>query len=329
MTLPCELIAAYVDRFVNRLDIWGRAVADRDNPNHVFAYFQKPDQEWPPYEPVTPGLVREHLAGSVTCHWTAIDENSAGRWLAFDDDSDDDGDGYELDKLEAFLIEHSWHILRTKGRPDRGGHLFLCIDQPVSAKLLRVFGMAAIKQAKVEGLEIFPKSDTGLSSLRGPLGVNVKPAANQARDWFVEDGLGQDIQEQLLWLSQQPINQAEDIIRVAEEWKPIPRPARRSIPATYTGQIDFQEVAQAALLHAPSIVENWLPGGRGSTHYQALNPRRNDTKLGSFSVNLRNGRWKDFACDVGGGDLISLIAYLENSSQLEAARKLASFLGVA
>jgi hypothetical protein len=42
----------------------------------------------------------------------------------------------------------------------------------------------------------------------------------------------------------------------------------------------------------------------------------------------RAGAWSDFATGDRGGDVISLIAYIENIRQSEAARLLARLLGV-
>jgi putative DNA primase/helicase len=60
----------------------------------------------------------------------------------------------------------------------------------------------------------------------------------------------------------------------------------------------------------------------------ALNPTRTDRRLGSFKINIRTGRWADFATGDKGGDPISLVAYLEGVSQAEAARRLARMLGL-
>ncbi len=49
---------------------------------------------------------------------------------------------------------------------------------------------------------------------------------------------------------------------------------------------------------------------------------------GSFKVNLKNGRWGDFSNGDGGGDLISLAAYLFGLKQSEAALKVAEMMGV-
>jgi hypothetical protein len=62
--------------------------------------------------------------------------------------------------------------------------------------------------------------------------------------------------------------------------------------------------------------------------YVALNPRRVDRNPGSFRVNMRTGRWADFATDACGGDAISLAAYLGGLSQVEAARRAAAMLGI-
>jgi hypothetical protein len=60
----------------------------------------------------------------------------------------------------------------------------------------------------------------------------------------------------------------------------------------------------------------------------ALNPTRSDRHAGSFSVNLSNGKWSDFATGDKGGDPISLAAYIFGVGQAEAARVLADALGV-
>jgi hypothetical protein len=54
---------------------------------------------------------------------------------------------------------------------------------------------------------------------------------------------------------------------------------------------------------------------------------RADRHLGSFKINLRTGRWADFATGDAGGDLISLRAYLDGIRQGEAARRIAREIG--
>ncbi len=72
-----------------------------------------------------------------------------------------------------------------------------------------------------------------------------------------------------------------------------------------------------------------MPGGkRLGREYLARNPKRADRRSGSFSINLRTGRWSDFATGDAGGDPISLAAYLFDLSQAEAARRVAGMLGI-
>jgi hypothetical protein len=72
-----------------------------------------------------------------------------------------------------------------------------------------------------------------------------------------------------------------------------------------------------------------LPNGRiASSEYLALNPKRADRSLGSFRINLRTGKWADFATGERGGDLVSLVAWLYDLRQSEAALHLASMLNI-
>ncbi len=94
-------------------------------------------------------------------------------------------------------------------------------------------------------------------------------------------------------------------------------------------RLDFAAVNRAALNDLPTILARWLPRGRiEGDEFVALNPRRADKRLGSFKINLRTGRWADFATGDSGGDPVSLAAYLAGCGQAEAARRLAAMLGV-
>ena len=96
-----------------------------------------------------------------------------------------------------------------------------------------------------------------------------------------------------------------------------------------TGPVDFHRINCAALAAFPAVLTRLLPGGkRVGKEIVALNPRRPDRHLGSFKVNRYNGRWADFATGEKGGDPISLVAYLADVRQVEAARLLAKMLGV-
>lgn len=96
-----------------------------------------------------------------------------------------------------------------------------------------------------------------------------------------------------------------------------------------SSKIDFDQINRAAIAALPGVLARLLPGGKTiGREFQALNPRRADRRLGSFKVNRHNGKWCDFATGDKGGDLVSLVAYLENVSQGDAARMLARMLGL-
>jgi hypothetical protein len=94
-------------------------------------------------------------------------------------------------------------------------------------------------------------------------------------------------------------------------------------------RIAFARISAAACDASEAILARWLPDGRREgAEWIARNPTRGDHHLGSFKINLRTGRWADFAADASGGDLISLAAYLFKLSQKDAAARCAEMLGV-
>lgn len=93
--------------------------------------------------------------------------------------------------------------------------------------------------------------------------------------------------------------------------------------------VDFRRVNDAALAALPALLARWLPNGqRWGAEFVTRNLTRADRRAGSFKINLRTGRWADFATGDAGGDVVSLAAYLHRLSQGEAARRLADMLGV-
>jgi putative DNA primase/helicase len=97
-------------------------------------------------------------------------------------------------------------------------------------------------------------------------------------------------------------------------------------------RIDFAAIAHEALSSLRAILKRILPGGRVvGREYVALNPTRADRRLGSFKICIlgsRAGCWSDFATGHKGGDVISLVAYVENISQQQAAKLVARMLCV-
>ena len=93
--------------------------------------------------------------------------------------------------------------------------------------------------------------------------------------------------------------------------------------------IHFAAVSAASLPHLPTLLQHWLPDGRAiGGEWIARNPTRNDRRPGSFKINMSTGRWADFATNDAGGDVVSLFAYLNGLSQLEAARTLIAKWGL-
>jgi hypothetical protein len=94
-------------------------------------------------------------------------------------------------------------------------------------------------------------------------------------------------------------------------------------------RIDFDLVRTVSTRNALAICQRLLPGGRVvAGEYETRNPKRLDRNPGSFRVNIRTGRWADFATGDKGGDMISLVAWLLDTTQLEAARRLSDLLSI-
>lgn len=96
-----------------------------------------------------------------------------------------------------------------------------------------------------------------------------------------------------------------------------------------SGSIDFERINGRALANARAVVRGLLPEGHLEGHeYVARNPLRPDKRPGSFKVNVCTGRWADFATGDGGGDLVSLAAFVSGLSQRRAAICLAEAMGI-
>lgn len=93
--------------------------------------------------------------------------------------------------------------------------------------------------------------------------------------------------------------------------------------------LDFDLVNRSALAVLPAVLGRILPNGKTvAGEYVVLNPTRADRRAGSFKVNMLSGRWADFATGDKGGDVVSLVAYLEGVTQAKAGRLLSEMLGL-
>lgn len=93
--------------------------------------------------------------------------------------------------------------------------------------------------------------------------------------------------------------------------------------------VEPERVNAAALTRLPALMKRWLPDGelRGD-NWVARNPRRDDQRAGSFKVDLRTGKWVDYASQDRGPDVVSLAAFIAGISADKAAQELASMLGL-
>ena len=99
--------------------------------------------------------------------------------------------------------------------------------------------------------------------------------------------------------------------------------------AADAGGMDFERIREASRMRAATLLQAWLPEGRReSDEWGARNPMRADDAPGSFKINIASGEWANFASGDKGGYLIELRAFLDGSSQVGAALKLAAELGI-
>jgi hypothetical protein len=94
------------------------------------------------------------------------------------------------------------------------------------------------------------------------------------------------------------------------------------------GPIDFAAINRAALAASRPCLRASCREANASAPRLSRSIRAADRHLGSFKVNRYKGRWADFATGDKGGDPVSLVAYVANVSQAEAARLLARMLGL-
>ena len=90
---------------------------------------------------------------------------------------------------------------------------------------------------------------------------------------------------------------------------------------------DFPLVNRAVLPHLEALCARWLPGGKRIGTEWTCGSLRGEAGT-SCKVNLRTGRWADFATGEKGGDPVSLTAAIHHLSQHEAAQCLARMFGL-
>lgn len=92
---------------------------------------------------------------------------------------------------------------------------------------------------------------------------------------------------------------------------------------------EYLRIKDEANRRAREIVPRWLPGRQERNEWIAKNPTRDDKNAGSFKINLKTGKWKDWANDDKGGCIVSLAMYLHGDrTPYEAAANLAKLMGL-
>ena len=101
--------------------------------------------------------------------------------------------------------------------------------------------------------------------------------------------------------------------------------ARR--PSTRATSIDFAAINAIALPQIEILCRRWLPGGKRIGQEWVCGSLRGEAGS-SCRINLRSGKWADFAAGDKGGDPVSLAAAVTGLTQVEAARSLATMFGL-
>lgn len=211
----------YLERFINRTDIWFKQYASGGRYGYCCV---KPGDNG--YLPVNTDLISKHLAGSLTMSLVATNAEGLCKWACWDSDTD----AGHLDKIEALLKDWGFDSLREAKRYGRDGHSWLFFDHPVHAKDLLRFNIELLSHARLSGkdVEFFPKSVNNFSQVRGPLGIHLKPGANRERGWF--ENAPKNIDDQLNWLAEQPLNSADKLLRITTELHKADHARRRLKP---------------------------------------------------------------------------------------------------
>src|SRR5256885_1331301 len=212
LSLTIDLVEAYASLFVH---CWSQ-----------YAVQQRDGSYWRVREPLTLPLLAAHLAGRCTLGTYLLDEQHQCSFAVFDADNPDG-----LEQLVGLAME-----LALSGIPTileasrRGGHLWVHLAEPTSARAVRAW---LLPSARMLGVELYPKQDTlgpdgACSLIRLPLGIH-----QQARGWFPfvvvnEEGdvvpVGETVWECCTWVCHQVQRVAVPAAVLAQCAAPSPLP---------------------------------------------------------------------------------------------------------
>jgi putative DNA primase/helicase len=85
--------------------------------------------------------------------------------------------------------------------------------------------------------------------------------------------------------------------------------------------MDFKGLASELLNNSESLLNQWLPNGKLNGHEYQVGSLQGEAGK-SLSINIKTGKWADFASGDKGGDLISLYAAIKGIKNSEAVKEL-------
>ncbi len=243
LSLVTDLVEAYASLFVH---CWSQ-----------YAVQQREGSYWRVREPLTLQLLAAHLAGRCTLGTYLLDEQNQCSFAVFDADSQDG-----LERLVGLAMELALSGIPTLLEASRrGGHLWVHLAEPTSARAVRAWLLPA---AHLLGIELYPKQNTlgpdgACSLIRLPLGIH-----RQARGWFPfvqvhADGnvvpVGETVWECCAWACQNVQRVAVPTVVHAVCAAPSPH-VLRDIPliASHTGGSGFGGGSIRAWCRAQDIV---------------------------------------------------------------------------
>src|SRR2546421_10671291 len=155
LSLTIDLVEAYASVFVH---CWSQ-----------YAVQQRDGSYWRVREPLTLPLLLAHLAGRCTLGTYLLDEHHQCSFAVFDADRRDG-----LEQLVGLAMELALSGIPTLLEASRrGGHLWVHLAEPTSARAVRAWLLPA---AHLLGVEFYPKQDAlgpdgACSLIRLPLGT--------------------------------------------------------------------------------------------------------------------------------------------------------------
>lgn len=153
-TEPHPSLCHYVKLFVTNPQIHARQTADGE------AYYKV-------NEPISYGLVKKHLKGELTLGFYATSpDGERVKWVCFD--HDEEHGLYELAQLSQDLREREVPSLLEASR--RGAHLWVFFDHAPTVAA-REYALQVARERELD-VEVYPRTEEGLSCVRGPLGVH-------------------------------------------------------------------------------------------------------------------------------------------------------------